>query len=273
MFKLNFLIQKLLSPIALLTLTACSTPEVCRELGTCGGELVPASTDGTLRSKTWNVTGSCLNDEAAAPTVPSLIHQAPTPAGEMPPRRTQVNFCSEMILTPQKAIKIVQPWFPSLPIQSGLITYTSAGTFSASINYFGSAQELDFAAGCFLSQGFKIVPKGQLTTSDTMTCKEFQPILLQGLETQPNITNFNCEDDGGGGCTCTYDLLLITAVEGKYAAIGNVINHYDSVSNNPVSSADYCVENNELRLSGYKRQFLFNQPALRSLVLAGKAAE
>ncbi len=241
---------------------ACTTPEVCKELGTCGGKLV----DDGQTSKTWTIGGACLNQEAAPPNVPSLIHQAPTLAGEAPPRRTQVNFCSEMILKPDKSIKIIQPWFPALPLQSGLITYKSDFSYTASINYFG-AQEMDFAANCFLSQGFKIVPATQMSGPDTMTCQEFTPILLAGLATQPNISNFGCGDDGGGGCTCTYDLLLITAIEGKYATIGSVINHYDTVANNPVSSADYCVNGNTLELSGYKRTFLFNQPALRSLSL------
>jgi hypothetical protein len=254
--------------LALPALAACTTPEVCKELGSCGGEVVEASTDPTvLKTKTWNIAGACLNQEAAAPSVPSLIHQAPTLAGETAPHETQVNFCSEMVLKPDKTVKFVQPWFPALPLQSGLITYSSDGTFNASINYFGP-QEMDFAAGCFQTQGFKIVPEGTLSTYDTLTCSEFTPLLLGGLATQPNIMDFGCYNDGAGGCTCSYNLLLITSISGKFTTVGHVINHYDTLANSPVSSADYCVNGDTLELSGYKRQFLFNQPALRSLVLS-----
>ena len=269
MFNLKSTLEtKLLTAFALavaVTSAACTTPEVCGELGTCGGKLI----DDGQKSKTWNVAAACLNQEAAAPNVPSLIHQSPTLAGEAPPRRTQANFCSEMVMRPDKSIKIIQPWFPALPLQSGLITYQTNGAFTASLNYFG-AQEMDFAANCFLSQGFKIVPDTTASGPDTLSCKEFTPILIAGLETQPNISNFGCAADGAGGCACTYDLLLITGLQGQYAAVGNVINFYDTASHTPVASADYCVNGNTLDMSGYKRTFLFNQPALRSLKLTAE---
>jgi hypothetical protein len=253
--------------LALSALAACTTPEVCKELATCGGKVVDDSSDPTmLVTKTWNISGACLNQEAAPPTVPSLIHQAPTLAGEVPPHRTQTTFCSDMTLLPDKSVKFIQPWFPALPLQSGLITYRSDGTYNGSINYFGP-QELDLAAGCFQTQGFKIVPDGTVSTYDTMTCSEFTPKLQDQLATQANIMDVGCYNNGEGGCTCTYNLLLITAIEGKFATVGNVINHYDTVADSPVASADYCVNGDTLELSGYKRQFLFNQPALRSLVL------
>jgi hypothetical protein len=84
--------------------------------------------------------------------------------------------------------------------------------------------------------------------------------------------NVGCYSDDAGGCTCTYNLLLITAIEGKFATVGNVINHYDTVADTPVASANYCVDGDTLQLSGYKRQFLFNQPALRTLVLKAGAS-
>jgi hypothetical protein len=258
--------------LALSSLAACTTPEVCTELGTCGGKVVDDSSDPTVvKTKTWNISSACLNQEALPPNIPSLTHQSPTLAGEVPPHRTETTFCSDMVMLPDKTVKFIQPWFPALPLQSGLITYRSNGTYNGSINYFGP-QELDLAAGCFQTQGFKIVSEGTVSTYDTLTCSEFTPKLQDQLAVQANIMNVGCYNNGAGGCTCTYNLLLITAIEGKFATVGNVINHFDTVADSPVASADFCVNGNTLELSGYKRQFLFNQPALRTLVLTAGAS-
>jgi len=267
-FKLNFRLKAPLLAkaagllLALSTLGACTTPEVCASLGSCGGDILAGQ-----KSKTWQVGAVCANEVAAAPSIPSLVHQAPTLAGEVSPKRTQVNWCSEMVLDATKQIKIIQPWFPALPVQSGQITYDDHGGLNATFNYFGP-QEADFAAECFQSQGYGIVPEGTQSGPNTLTCSEFTPILLKGLSTQPNIMNFRCGNNGSGGCVCLYDLLLITSVVGKYVVDGSVINHYDTTSNSPVSAADFCVNGNELDLSGHRRTFLFNQPAMRSLVLS-----
>ena len=253
--------------LVLAGLAGCVTPEVCTDLGKCGGDIMAGKT-----SRTFKFSTTCLNDVAAAPQVPSLLHQ-PTPLqGEVPPKRTQVNFCSEMVLTPEKKIQFIQPWFPSLPIEDGQLTYNSDGTFTGSINYRGQ-QQMDFAAGCFLSQGYKIVKDGTDPSIDTLSCAEFTPILQLGLATQPNLSKFGCVNDGAGGCQCVYETLLITAMAGNYVPIGNTISHTDTLFFNPVSSADYCVSGNTLELTGYKRSFLFNQPALRTLQLTESSSK
>lgn len=263
MSKLNL---PFLGALALATasMTACQTPEVCPDLGQCGGDLM-----GGKQTRVFEIKQSCLNDVAANPTVPSLVHQPPPLAGEPPPRRTQVNFCSEMVMTAEKTIKIIQPWFPSIPVESGEITYNANGTYVVSVNYRGP-MEMDFAAGCFLDQGFTIVPDDTTSTVSTLSCKEFAPILQEGLATQPNISQIQCANDGAGGCVCGYSLLLVTGVQGTWAPVGNTLVHTDSLASNPVSSADYCIQGNSLELTGYKRTFLFNQPALRTLRLTEK---
>ena len=265
--KTNWLSSSAWLVLAALAPLACATPEVCAELHTCGGDIMAGKT-----SRTFQFAATCVNDVAATPNVPSLLHQPPPLAGEVPPKRTQVNFCSEMVLSPDKSIKFIQPWFPALPVESGEITYASDGSYTGSINYRG-IQQMDFASGCFLSQGFKIVPDDVATTIDTLSCREFTPILKAGLSTQPNISEFACVNDGAAGCQCVYNLLLITAMAGNYVAIGNTLSHSDTLFFNPVSSADYCIANNTLELSGYKRTFLFNQPALRTLQLTESSSK
>jgi hypothetical protein len=268
--RLSKILQKMAGSLAaLLALVAqagCTTPEVCATLGTCGGDLL-----GGQASKQWNVDAACVNDLASAPLVPQLLNQPPTLQGEVPPKRTQVNWCSELRLEPDKSINFVQVWFPALPVESGNITFSDSGSYTGTLTSFGPLQQ-DFAAGCFFSQGVKIVPDGADTKADELTCEQFTTALATGTggyATQPNILkddHFKCVNDGAGGCQCLYNLRLFAAIEGKYATVGNVVNFFDKTKNF-VSSADYCVLDNTLELSGYKRKFLFNQAGVRSLTL------
>ena len=248
--------------LATLASSACTTPEVCTALGDCGGDLLAPN----QKSRTFAFSSSCGNDVAAAPNVPSLLHQPPTLAGEVPPKRTQVNFCSEMVLSPDKSIPFIQPWYPSIPVDSGDITYKDDGTYTGSIIYRG-VEEMDFAAGCFLSQGFKVEPDGTAPQIDTITCEDFTPVLAKGLATQPNLAVDHCVNDGAAGCQCVVKIDLFTAMQGNYVTIGHTISHTDTLFANPISNADYCARGNQLELTGYKRTFLFNQPALRSMTL------
>jgi hypothetical protein len=77
-------------------------------------------------------------------------------------------------------------------------------------------------------------------------------------------------DDRNQGCICGYDLLMVTGANGTWTTQGSTINHYDRTTQQPVSQADYCLEQTsagpQLTLSGHHGTFLFNQPHLRSLV-------
>jgi hypothetical protein len=255
----------------LLSLSACKAPEVCEELGTCGGDVVgTVDHDGDgVADRTWDIAGSCTNQISSDPPNTSLINQPTTPAGQRPPQPEYVNWCSEMVIDQgtKKVSKII-PWYPAIPIGTGSIFYSADGTYKTNINYSAN-QTVEFAAGCFQSQGYTIVPAGTQSTSNTMTCEEFTGYLADGLMTEDNITGITCGDDGQNGCACIYNLLLVTGPVGTYTIEGSVIHHFD-VTKLPESSADFCVVNDQLQLTGHDRQFLFNQPNIRSLVLSGE---
>jgi hypothetical protein len=269
--RANSLVPQLASWIGCLILlwaaTGCTTPETCAELATCGGDLLAGQSD-----KVWILSGACTNQLASAPVIPSLVSQPPTLGGEAPPRRTDTDWCSRMTMKPDKSISFIQPWYPELPIKSGTVEYKNDGTYSGSLTA-GGPQELDLAAGCFATQGFKIVTEGTSTTVDTLTCSDFTKALANnagGVQSQANVSEVNCVGDGSGGCACTYNLLLYYGETGKYVVTGNVVEHYDDgIANRPVSSANFCANGDSLQLSGYKRTFLFNIQGVRSLVLSG----
>ena len=253
----------------LLGAAGCTTPEACAELGTCGGDLLTGQSD-----KVWTLTAACTNQLASAPVIQSLESQPAPLGGEAPPRRTDTDWCSRMTMKPDKSISFIQPWYPELPVKSGTVEYKSDGTYSGSLTA-GGPQELDLAAGCFATQGFKIVPAGTPTTVDTLTCADFTTALANnagGVQSQANVSNVGCIDDGAGGCACSYNLLLYYGETGKYIVTGNVVEHYDDgIANRPVSSANFCVAGDSLELSGYKRSFLFNIQGVRSMALSGAA--
>jgi hypothetical protein len=254
----------------LLALGACNPPQVCEKLGTCGGDVVGnVDHDGNgIPDRTWDIAGSCANQVSSDPPNTSLINQPTTPAGQRPPQPEFVNLCSEMVIDQTKKITKAIPWYPALPIKNGSISYSGDGSFSLAINY-SAAQTTEFAAGCFQSQGFTIVPAGSTSTSNTLTCAEFSTNLAAYFVTEPNITGISCGDDGERGCACIYNLLIVTGANGSYTVQGSVIHHYD-VTKLPESSADFCVVQDQLQLTGKDGQFLFNQSNVRSLVLSGE---
>jgi hypothetical protein len=256
---------------AVLTLAfvvGCANPEVCPALGTCGGDLagsVDHDADGAADSR-WIIGGACLNEVFVSSPNASLINQPPPVQGKPPPEQTHANWCSEVVIKADKTISKINPWFPALPLRDGAVTYSANGTFNVQINYF-ALQNVDFPRGCFETQGFTIVPEGTAPSSNTLTCAEFNTILAERLSTEPNIQGVACGDDDDGGCLCVYNLLMVTGSNGTWTTDGTVVNHYDKVTGETVSRADYCVSGDTLELSGHHRTFLFNQPHLRSLVL------
>lgn len=262
--------RNLLFALGLLPLAACKTPEVCEKLGTCGGDVVGTvdhNGDG-VADRTWDIAGSCTNQVSGDPPNTSLISQPTTPSGSHPPEPEYTNWCSEMVIDASKKITKAIPWYPALPIRDGSLTYAADGTFSLQMDYAAN-QTTEFAAGCFESQGFQIVPAGSTSTSNTMTCSEFGAALKDFYVTEPNITGVACGDDGEGGCACIYNLLIVTGTNGTYTIGGSVIHHYN-VNKLPESDADFCVIQDQLQLTGHDRQFLFNQQHVRSLVLQGE---
>jgi hypothetical protein len=255
--------------LALLTVPvamSCAPADVCQEIAACGGDVVgttDADGDGVYQAR-WLIGGTCMNEVFSPPLNASLIEQPPPIQGQPPPEPTHANWCSEMVLTKDKEVGKLNPWFPSIPLQSGAISYASDGVFSIGLQYFAQ-QLVEYPENCFESQGFTVVPEGTATSSSTLTCSEFNASLAMRLATEPNISGVYCGEDGVGGCECVYDLLMVTSVNGTFTIDGNVINHYDKVTNEPVTRADYCVNGDQLELGGHHRTFLFSQPHVRNL--------
>ena len=250
-------------------LSGCAAEEVCAPLTRCGGDIVgTGDSDGDgVNDTRWVVGGACTNQVFVAPFNATLINQSPPVQGQPPPENAHAPWCMQMTIGTDKALKTLTPWFPAIPLQDGSITYTANNTYNVQINYF-EQQLVEFPKGCFTSQGFSVVAEGNASSASTFTCKEFEASVVTRLMTEPNIDRIVCGDDGAGGCNCLYDLLMVTGSNGTWSVDDQgVITHYDKVTGEPPSRADFCVKDGQLDISGHMRTFLFNQPHLRSLVL------
>lgn len=255
--------------LALSLLGGCAAEEVCAALPKCGGDIVgsvDADGDGFAETR-WVIGGACTNQVFVPPLNASLVNQSPPVQGVPPPEPAHSNWCSQMTITRDKTIQKINPWFPAIPVRDGAVTYSADGSYNVQINYFAQ-QLVEFPGGCFTGQGFSIVSPGTVSTSNTMTCAEFEGVLQARLATEPNIAGLVCGPDGKGGCNCLYDLLMVTGSNGTWIAEDGVVTHYDRVTGVAPSRADFCVNGGTLDLSGHERTFLFNQPHLRSIVLA-----
>ena len=249
-------------------LTGCAAEAVCAPLTRCGGDIVGMTdTDGDgVNDSQWMIGGACTNQVFVPPLNASLINQSPPVQGQPPPENAHAPWCMQMTIGTDKALKTLTPWFPAIPLRDGAIVYTANNTFNVQINYFAQ-QVVEFPRGCFTTQGFSVVPEGSVPTASTFTCTEFQEAVKVRLLTEPNIAGIVCGEDGAGGCNCLYDLLMVTGSNGTWTVDDGVITHYDKVTGEAPSRADFCVKDGQLDLSGHMRTFLFNQPHLRSIVL------
>jgi len=254
--------------LAATLLLGCAQQDKCPVGTACGGDLIgSADSDGDgFADKTWIIDGSCLNEVVAVPQNATLINAAVTIDGQPPPEAENNHWCSEMVIAANKEIKKISPWFPAIPIQDGSLRYSANGDYILLINYF-KAQIVEFQRGCFEQQGFFVVPEGTATTYASFTCSEFGAQLTDRLKQEPNIDNKSiaCTDDGKEGCVCGYNLLMVTGSKGTFTLKGDSINHFDHTTKQPVSVADFCVDGPTMRIWGHNNNYLFNQPAIRTL--------
>ena len=249
----------------------CAQTDKCPPGTGCGGDVVGTDdSDGDMfADKTWTINGSCLNDVVVVPQNATLVNASVTIDGQPPPEAEQNHWCSEMVIDKKKIITKISPWFPAIPIRDGSIKYSADGTFILLINYY-KPQIVEFQRGCFESQGYFVVPEGTATNYASFTCSEFGAQLKDRLKQEPNIENesIGCVEDKEEGCLCGYNLLMVTGAKGTFTMKGTTISHFDQTTKQPVSTADYCVEGGTLTLYGHNNNYLFNQPAIRTLAFS-----
>lgn len=250
--------------IPLFATLGCAIEEHCEALSECGGSvLAPGSTDflnadSLVDTQWWAYPGDeCQDPLFTPPPNPTLLHQAPTLANQPPIEPSGADWCSNLVFNSDRTIYSVNLWFPQIPLLDAKLTYSAAsesdteGTFEMQVRYF-KKMRADFSAQCMTAQGV------------VMGCNEFTFQMREKLRAEPNISDINCGPGPQGGCSCIYDMLLISGVTGPWRTEGGVLTHYDALRDFP-SEADYCVNGDTLEMTGHDRTWLFNQTGLRTL--------
>jgi hypothetical protein len=253
-------------PVSLLTAAtlaamtvSCNQKVNCPELGSCGGPPPLGS---------WVLDPghpSCIEDLYIPPTDTRLL------GGEVPPARTPAvepaffDWCNLLVATASD-IKMKSPrfFYESGPVGAATVTYNADGTFSAGITRTGTFYMV-FPAVCMHAFG-------AMNNATGNVCDQLSQPLKDAGEGEGAYQNTVCfpDPDEPAGCRCTFDVTETGGPAGKYLISGSTITHL-FVSNFP-AEATYCNKGNGLELTGKNGSWLFNQPGLRTLDLAGGTA-
>jgi hypothetical protein len=238
----------------------------CPPLSECGGSVLSNGAldfyqaDGLVDTEWWSYGGDeCQDPLYTPPTEATLLNQPPHLSNEAPPERTSTDWCSNLVFNDDRTIKSLNLWFPQIPMRSARLRYSAAtdnateGIFEIQFRYF-KEMRADFSAQCMTAQGV------------VMGCTEFTYAVRDELAQEPNIDpeQINCFPGPQGGCSCAYDMLLVSGVTGPWRRNGDLITHYNDFGDFPAET-DYCVNGNSLEMTGHDRTWLFNQGGLRTL--------
>jgi hypothetical protein len=248
---------------ALFAMLGC-VEDNCEALSECGGSVLSNSAsdfylaDGQVDTQWWAYAGDeCQDPMFTPPAQATLLNQPPHLSNEAPPERSSADWCSNLVIRADRTIKSVNLWFPQIPLLDAKLTYSGAsasateGYYQLQLRYF-KKMRADFSAQCLTAQGV------------VMGCTEFTHAMQTVLAQEPNISAITCVNGPQGGCSCIYDMLLVTGVTGPWRTSGTVLTHYDDIGDFP-AEADYCVQGNHLEMTGHDRTWLYNQTGLRTL--------
>jgi len=241
----------LLSALALVgafASTGCAEGDTCKELGSCGGNLVGAWTYASPPCQS-------LLDEP--PTEVWLFNRPATVARTPPPESFASEWCAGFVLSssaPEMAV--AKPpifWVGGEPYVNGRVWYKEDGTYESRFSRNGT-YGLDFSTACMRNYGSQLA------------CGDIQQ-LIKDKAANPNITDITCRDGAElGSCSCTFSLAASGRVIGAYAVSGSTVTH------RPLrpkvlypSDAVYCAQGDRLQLSGARTTSLFDSPGLRTL--------
>jgi hypothetical protein len=249
---------------ALLGLPGCAIDEHCEALGDCGGRVLSNGAtdfylaDGNVDTQWWAFAGNeCQDPMNTPPANATLLNQPPHLSNENPPERTSADWCSNLVIRADRTIKSVNLWFPQIPLLDAKLTYSGAndavdeGYYQLQMRYF-KRMRADFSAQCLTAQGV------------VMGCTEFTAAMRTALAQEPNITQIVCGPGPQQGCSCIYDMLLVTGVTGPWRSSNGVLTHYNDIGDFP-AEADYCAGTDTLEMSGHDRSWLFGQTGLRTM--------
>jgi hypothetical protein len=265
----------------------CKQPTICHALGACGGNApigIKPNTDGN-----WVIApghASCSEDLYIPASDPRLSMAAPTTAGTANPEPAVYDWCSLLVAGPGSNIEVNPPRLYEGGAEYGFVTlkFQPDGHFSSGITLTGTFV-LELPAQCVTAFG---ATGGQLDPTDPTSpvvdvCARLQGPLYNSAINTGAYQNLQCAAntaqlratlglDGAAdpnGCLCRYDLDETGGPAGTYALLNQntIIDYPDAVNSNYPQQTTFCLQGDDLQLTGADGAYLFDQKGLRTLDL------
>ncbi len=267
----------------------CKQATLCHALGACGGGApigIKPGTDGN-----WVIAAghpSCSEELYIPASDPRLSMASPTTAGTPNPEPAVYDWCALLVAGPGAgtAIEVNSPRLYEGGAQYGFVTlkFQADGHFSSGITLTGTFV-LELPAQCVSAFG---ASAGQLDPTDPTSpvvdvCQRLSGPLYnsaintgayQNLECAANTAQLRAQLglDGAAdpaGCLCRYDLDETGGPAGTYQLLNQntIIDYPDAVNSNYPQESTFCLQGDELQLTGADGAYLFDQKGLRTLDL------
>jgi hypothetical protein len=260
---------------------------LCPALDSCGGGL-PVG-DWILDSNMAATSASCSEELYTPPEDPRLIGADLPPARTPPPDPALYDWCDLLVTTPNmpsaalpkimttNSIVARTPNFgyTTFPIGAATIHYGANNQYALSTTRTGQFL-LDFPAYCMREFGAVDTctsnpcmkdPTALPATTGTV-CDKLTDAL--NVLAPANYSNIVCQagPDDPLGCVCRYN---VAVRETSMGTVGIDPNNPSDITHLPGTQfpqdATYCVQGNQLELTGTDGQYLFDRLGLRTLDL------
>ncbi|HTM43852.1 MAG TPA: hypothetical protein VL137_02795 [Polyangiaceae bacterium] len=265
-----------------LCLSGCTVDEKCDALSACGGNVMLGAdkdfvlNDGLVDAEYWAYRGDECQDELFTPPAQNTLLAQPTHlAREVPPERSSADWCQNLVIRSDRTIKRVNLWFPEIPLRDAKLTFSAPdqgsymGSYQIQFNY-SKAMRADFSKQCMEAQGVVFATQELRDSTGKILdhgCEEFSHAMSTVLKTEPNVSSVECHPGPQEGCSCIYNMLIVTGVTGAWRRKpdSSLMVLYDDLDT-PPAPADYCAQaSGELDMTGHDRTWLWNQQGLRTL--------
>lgn len=242
----------------------CSQKPLCAELGACGGTPVGD----------WMLSAnhpSCSEDLYTPPADPRL-DQGDQPAARTPPiEEALYDWCDLLVTNGGQKVATVEPTFSyeNGTIGAAFIHYdpigtNGSGTYTAALTRTGR-YTIPFPALCIRQFG---------ATGDV--CSKLQAQLTSSSAHKDILCQANSPADPAG-CICQFDVAVQSGGSGLYQQLSkNTLVHELTVQFPDKSPAaafpqkvTFCSRGGTLQLTGADGGYLFDEPGLRTMDLAG----
>jgi hypothetical protein len=279
--------------LALLCLTAlagCTTEPYCEEYTKCGGDFTAGKQvvgEDTAASVKWiaGPTDACIDQVPNPPEPPSLAYIPPRPAGIRAVEPATIDWCAGLVINNMGDVTAFDDgwyetlirydgWFPSVPLYAADLTIHDNYQYSVAITQLVS-QHTELTQTCLIAQGI-VMPCGEIGNRlEAFVSKRLSGVTGLTATVYRNDVNGDgtadeqdaiCLDDNKGGCTCDYNVSLVSGQQGPWADDEGRLAFFDSDAA-PPARADYCVTGNSLQLTGARGTDLFNRHSLKTLEL------